>query len=397
MSDHLNIYRKIDTKPQVCNDMHMDNNHESQYQIFKNRLRLLQEYFPAKYSKKFINPCWYDDHQKPYSLPQKKTCATPLSYHLSLAQRVVGEAELSSLRHLYCLPSFFLSGFPKCASSTLYTMIVRHPQISKPRCKENHFWAQFVNQKGTDLGKKVQILHYLRLFSVPVSNIESNPRTITLDASVSYHIWNTESDYCVLPNLLMRVLPEAKFIVIMRNPSERVFSHYWYYSVRRKSINVAKYSAYAHSSKALKTFQSEVVRVMRRFQLCIDSGYSTFQCVKNKTIDGKDEDINGRVGLQTSMYYYHIAPWLSVFPRERFLFLRSEDLTHDLSRIMSRVWRFLNLYKLSETREVFAGVNEQVTNLSFPVQTKQMLDAFFQPYNNLLANLLSDTKYLWND
>ena len=377
--------------------MHIDDNHERQYQTFKRRLHLLQEYIPVKYSKRFKNPCWYDKHQKPFSIPQKKSCATPLFYDLSLAQHVIKQTKMSSARHLYCLPSFFLSGFPKCASSTLYRMIVKHPRISGPRCKENHFWSQFTSQQGTDLDKKVQILQYLRLFSVPILNIESNPQKITLDASVSCHIWNSESDYCVLPLLLTRVLPEAVFIVIMRNPSERVFSHYWYYSFRRKSQNIAKYSAYVHSSKALRTFHNDVVDVMARFQSCIDCGHSTLHCVKNKTIDGKDKDINGIVGLQTSMYYYHIVPWLNVFPRERFLFLRTEDLTHDRSLTMSKVWRFLDLYELSETKEIFAGVNTKVSNLSLPVHTKEMLDAFFQPYNYLLAHLLSDTNYLWND
>ena len=370
---------------------------DNQYQIFKNRHELLQEYIPANYSVKFTNPCWYDFHQKPYSLPEQKSCATPSFYDPSVAQQVVQQAENSSKRHLYCLPSFFLSGFPKCASSTLYMMIVKHPRISKPRCKENHFWVQFISQQGTDLDKKVQILQYLQIFSVPLSKIESNPRKITLDASVSYHLWNSESDYCVLPTLLRRVLPEAKFIVIMRNPSERVFSHYWYYSVKRSFKNIDRYTEYARSSKALETFHNDVVDVMARFQSCIYEEHSTSYCVRNKNIDGKDEDINGHVGLQTSMYYYHIVPWLNVFPRERFLFLRTEDLTHDMSLTMSKVWRFLSLYDLPETKEAFAGINKQVSDLRLPALTKEMLNAFFQPYNELLASLLSDTRYLWND
>ena len=397
--------RKTDDILHACNEI---KSYKGQYQIFQERLQLLQKYIPTNYSTKFKNPCWYDfyptpnsqDNKEMHKLHQEKfkqvigSCDTPLSYTPSLAKHVVEQAaETSSRKQLHCLPSFLFSGFPKCASTALYTMIIQHPQIAQPRCRENHFWAQFVNQQGTDLDKELQILQYLSYFAPSIDAIKSNHRNIALDGSVTYHIWNSESDYCVLPTLLRRVLPEAKFIVIMRNPSERVFSHYFYY-LRRKYKHAAKYLEYVNSSAALEMFHYSTSDVIMKFQSCIDSGHSTPFCVRSKTIDGKTTDHNGQVGLQTSMYYYHIVPWLNIFPRERFLFLRTEDLAGNRSLTMSKVWNFLKLDNLPETKEVFAKVNKHAM---FPVHTRELLDTFFQPHNELLANLLSDSKYLWKN
>ena len=389
----------------ACNEIR---SYKGQYKIFQKRLQLLQKYIPTNYSSKFRNPCWYDFHPTPnsqdsremYLLHKEKfkqvigSCDTPLSYSPSLAKNVLEQAaEISSKKQLHCLPSFFLSGFPKCASTALYTMIVQHPQIAQPRCRETHFWAQFVSQKGSDLDKELQILQYLSYFSPSIDTIKSNHRNIALDASVTYHIWNSESDYCVLPTLLMRVLPETKFIVIMRNPSDRVFSHYFYY-LRREYASATKYLAYVNSSAALEVFHYHACDVIKRFQSCMDSGHSTSSCVRSKTIDGKTTQRNGHVGLQNSMYYYHIVPWLNIFPRERFLFLRTEDLAHNQSLTMSKVWHFLELEDFSKTKEVFAKVNKHAT---VPLHTRELLDTFFQPHNELLANLLSDSIFLWKD
>ena len=378
----------------------------SQHQVLQKRLRLLQEYIPSHYSAKFVNPCWYDSRKSPSrdndehmkmlwkKAEQKVTCDTPLSYNPSLEKLAIKLAKNSHVNEMYlhCLPSFFVSGFSKCASTTLHRMIIQHPQIAEPKCKENNFWQRFVNQQGTDLDKKMQILQYLNHFSSSISKIESDPQKIAFDASIGYLASGTDSDFCVLPNLLMRVLPRAKFIVIMRNPSRRVLSHYFYY-LRKHFSSQKEYSKYISRKKALDTFHHQTSKVIMRFLSCTDSGHSALSCVKNKTIDDRNTEYY-YVGLQTCMYYYHLLPWLSIWPRERFLFLRTEDLADDFSLTMSKVWHFLNLDDFSETKVVFEKLNGHP---KLPAHTKELLDTFFQPHNELLANLLSDSRYLWKD
>ena len=113
-----------------CKDMHiLDEKVVYKYQqILKNRLNVLQEYipFPANYSEKFDNPRWYDFHQKPTSITFE-CISTAIHYNPLIITRTLNQVEKSSERHLYCLPAYFLIGFLKCATTTLYKMIVRHP------------------------------------------------------------------------------------------------------------------------------------------------------------------------------------------------------------------------------------------------------------------------------
>ena len=373
------------------------------HQTLRSRLHILQEYIPPKFSPRFRNPCWYDYHHIPNSslLQPKDGCSlTPLVYNPSKAHQVLKYTKISGTRKLRCLPAFFLSGFHKCGTSTMYHTLLKHPLVATPTCKESQFWTQFLEEQGRDIDKKMQSLWYFNFFSPSLQTIESNPLSMTFDGSCRYLVWNTASDFCVLPKLLMRVLPEAKFIVMMRNPSKRVFSHYFYFSVKKFSEKVPKtfgnITKYVHSQKALKVFHHNTVDAIAKFQSCVNSGHAIHHCVRNKSIDHQTTlkyYRNGCVGLQYSMYYYHIVPWLSFIPRERFLFLRTEDLATNSSLTMSDVWHFLNLDELPATIEVF-NINKKG---KFPPQTKKLLDDFFQPYNQLLAHLLQDTRFLWND
>ena len=378
----------------LCIDMYMDGNITSMlYPTLKNRLSILQEYIPENYSTKFKNPCWFGSYQ----LPSSPLIQTPISKCLFpelndtlRARQILKQVKTSDTQHMYCLPALFVPGFPKCATTTLHRMIIKHPLVAQIRCKECRFWSEFVSQEGTQLGKRIQPLWYLQLFSQSKHTIESNPLSITLDATPLY-MQSLLKNFCILPLLLKRVIPEAKFIVIMRNPTKRYISHYWMFIVGnlRKIYEESNIRQYVHSKKANEVFHNYTVDAIMQFQLCVDEN-SDFSCIMK-------EGCKNNICLQYSLYYYHIAPWLKVMPRERFLFLRTEDLVHDPSLTMSNVWHFLHLHDLPMTELMFYNGNSAAKNLKVPLETKQLLDKFYQPYNQLLARLLADTKYLWND
>ena len=129
------------------------------FKILKKRLHIMQEYIPANYSGNFRNPCWYDFHQTftNAQIPTSRLCTYPL---LAWLKHVQAEQVLKSFgeSHLYCLPAFFLSAFPKCATSTLHAMITQHPMVATNRCKENWFWNRFINEKGRDHVKQIHPL-----------------------------------------------------------------------------------------------------------------------------------------------------------------------------------------------------------------------------------------------
>ena len=387
---NLDLDREIEKDLNLCNEMYMDDNATRQYhQTLKHSLDILQEHIPANYSANFRNPCWYDFHQIPSNLLNlSRPCVFPASVDPSQAKRALQQVKSSSERQLHCLPAFFLSGFPKCGTTSLDAMIRQHPQVARSRCKECGFWSRLVSEHNIESHTRILVLWYLSLFSQSAQKIESSQQSITWDASITYNLY-LSNDYCVLPVLLKRVLPEAKFVLIMRNPTERYSSHYWFITVRQRFTNRTEFIQYGHTKKALESFQNDTVHVIKQFQSCVDSVNSIMSCVLDTA--------SILSGLQQGLYYYHTAPWLRIIPRERFLFLRTEDLAHDPSLTMSKVWHFLNLDNLPETKSVFINEGPVNKNVAVPPQIKKLINEFYQPYNQLLAHLLSDTRYLWND
>ena len=253
-------------------------------------------------------------------------------------------------------PAFFLSGFPKCGTSSLYMTIIQHPQVAKSRSKECRFWSTFVSAHRVDSHIRTFVLWYLSLFSQSTQTIESNRPSMTFGASVTYNQY-LSNEYCVLPVLLKRVLPEAKFVLIMRNPSERYSSHYWFITVRQKFTNRTDFVQYGHTKEALEIFQSDTAHAIEQFQSCVDSAKSITYCILDVAF--------ALSGLQQGLHYYHIVSWLKIIPRERFLFLRTEDLAHDPSLTMSKMWHFLSLDSLPKMRREYRNrgpVNKDITN-----------------------------------
>ena len=383
----LNLDKEIEKDLNICYEMYMNSDTESQFhQTLKHRLDILQEYIPAHYSTKFKNPCWYDFLQIPTNLlNQPDKCLFPVSIDPSQEGPALEQLKTSSKRYLHCLPAFFLSGFPRCASTALYRMIIEHPLVAHTGCKACGFWSRIVSQLSSDNYKRIYSLWYFNLFSQSMQANESNRLSITFDAS-PYNQYLSD-DYCVLPVLLKRVLPEAKFILIMRNPSERYFSHYWFITIKARFVFGTEFIQYVHTKEALETFHDDTVDAIKQFLSCVDNENSITYCVIH-------EKAIIYAGLQHSLYYYHIVLWLKIIPRERFLFLQSEDLACHPSLTMSTVWHFLNLDDFQNSG-VVDNIDPVIQGIAIPPQTRELLDEFFQPYNQLLAHLLADTRFLW--
>ena len=50
--------------------------------------------------------------------------------------------------------------------------------------------------------------------------------------------------------------------------------------------------------------------------------------------------------LRTNFYYLYLLPWLQVFPRENFLFIRTEDMKKDTVKTLQETFQFLGMSPL---------------------------------------------------
>lgn len=109
-------------------------------------------------------------------------------------------------------PNLFLVGVLKGGTSTLWAYLDQHPDIFMSSVKEPHFFTTADPSQTTAPVKDER--DYLNLFAAAAH------QTIRGEASASYF-----TDLAS-PPAIKRANPEAKILVILRDPVERAYSHY---------------------------------------------------------------------------------------------------------------------------------------------------------------------------
>lgn len=113
-------------------------------------------------------------------------------------------------------PNFFLVGAAKAGTTSLYEYLSQCPDIFFPRIKEPHFFTGVrpADERKFYIDAVTKRDQYLRLFR------KAGKYAVIGDASPSY-LWHPEA-----PRRIHDVAPDARIVIILRDPIERAYSHY---------------------------------------------------------------------------------------------------------------------------------------------------------------------------
>lgn len=100
-------------------------------------------------------------------------------------------------------PKFICLGVQKSATTWLYSQFCKHPQFKMPKTKELRFFDPFTSEYSFE--------DYLSFFDT---------NKICGDMTPEYFTSKTN------PKLFKELFPNTKLFVILRDPTERAFSHY---------------------------------------------------------------------------------------------------------------------------------------------------------------------------
>jgi hypothetical protein len=344
-----------------------------------------------------------------------------------------------------CLPKIFLAGFPKCGSSFLWCFMNRviHQSESVQAEKEPHFWIDAAAFKHFKEPSAPDFSNYVLNFAKGISQIEkdnncANDNVSLMDGSPNLMFnWprfnkvdNDLANYCLIPATLPHFLPSAKFIVIVRNPVKMLYSAFWF-SCTTYGIRLSPHV----QLKGPTLFHHRIEEKLAMFHDCMrdkndpaisdecslnDTSYASCitqrlflldECVHRIyfNIFGSDLPKCGRSRVAMGIYFAHIRKWLSVVPKERFLFLTLEELIANPVQTATSISRFLgfkqsaaDIQKGVELANSACSENSQDSihyktspNLQMRNDTRHMLESFYRPFNTLLADLLQDRKFLW--
>ncbi|XP_039198656.1 bifunctional heparan sulfate N-deacetylase/N-sulfotransferase 3 isoform X2 [Crotalus tigris] len=203
------------------------------------------------------------------------------------------------------LPKFLVIGPQKTGTTALYLFLIMHPSIiSNSPSPKTFEEVQFFNRNNYHRG----IDWYMEFFPTP-SNVTTD---FLFEKSANY--FHSEE----APRRAASLIPKAKIITILIDPSDRAYS--WYQHQRfHKDPAALKFSFYQvitaghHASPELKILQKK----------CLIPGW----------------------------FAIHIERWLTYFPSYQLLIIDGQQLRNDPAIVMEEVQRFLGVtphYNYSE-------------------------------------------------
>ena len=232
------------------------------------------------------------------------------------------------------LPDYLVVGECKCGTSSAYHYLTQHPQILETYgngiddylgTKELRFFDRYYS-KGLDW--------YASRFPDTANNeIVGECASVYFGRMVS--LYRIQKD-----------LPDARFIVLLRNPIDRLYSHFW------------------HKHKWIPGWKDK---------------YSSFE----DFIDSAHEEDNYLI--EKGIYVNPLARWLRYFGEDKVLVVQSEEFFSRSQDICDEIFQYLGVESFA--LEDFKKLNS-TSKSSMKEETRDMLREFYAPYNKILYRLL---------
>jgi len=259
----------------------------------------------------------------------------------------------------HLLPDFLVIGAAKCGTTSLFDWICEHPLIARPtsdgQLRKEILFFDYKFRLGEDWYRT----HFPLQAARGEFEREHGRPFLTGEATASYL-----TGYWVAGRVA-RLLPDVKLIVTLRNPVDRAYSAF--HMSRRERL------------EECESFESAIA--LEADRLAPDNARTRADPDYNPPLP---PPLGYWSYLQRSRYADHVERWLEVLPRDRFLFLKFEDLAAEPQRTLEQVYDFLGLpvHRHSTFRKLNAGSYAPIR-----AETHAHLVDYFRPYNERLREL----------
>ncbi len=253
---------------------------------------------------------------------------------------------------LRLLPDFIIIGAQRCGTTTLYHSLVQHPQIAPALGKEVHYFdLEFAKGVGWYRSNFITSLH--RLYVEQVYR-----RSLLVGEASPYYIFHPH-----VPKRVAQLLPTAKLILILRDPVDRAYSHY--------------YNEVRWGFETALSFEEAIDLEEERLHGEID------KMLANEHYYSYNH--HHYTYLTRGIYVDQLERWLKFFPREQIMIINSEDFNRNTQVVFKQVLDFLNLpaWDLPEYKNY-----NQANNPKIAPETKVRLLDYFAPHNRRLTQYI---------
>jgi len=245
------------------------------------------------------------------------------------------------MRQPRALPGAVILGAQKSGTSSLHNYLVQQPGVIEPLRKEVHYFDVNFGR-----GESWYRANFGRLGETGL-NIDSSP----------YYLFHP-----AVPTRMRALLPDAKLIVLLRDPVRRAYSHYWH--------------------------ERDKGREKLEFEAAIAAEAGRLGDAQQRLADGTLERSFAHQHfsyLARGRYAEQLEAWFSVFPRGQFLILKFEDLAREPLAALNETLHFLGL-PFAAAVDLEARNTRQYPPMADAVAAQ--LRDHFEPHNRRLEALL---------
>lgn len=249
------------------------------------------------------------------------------------------------------LPDFIIIGAQRCGTTSLFNYLSHHPDIYPSTPKEVHFFSNHY-RKGV-----IWYRSHFPLASNKRHVIRSKGRSFMAAEATPYYLSHPHA-----PRRIFEVLPESRFIVLLRNPVDRAYSHYQY-EVKMGFETLSFEQALVKEAERLS---NEVER------MAADEDYRSFNHQHYSY-------------LSRGIYVDQLSEWVKYIQLDLMLILKSEDFYEEPENALRQVTQFLGLPDLE--LDEYKKYNYAIYHQMEPETRKKLID-YFEPHNQRLSDFL---------
>lgn len=243
-------------------------------------------------------------------------------------------------RAVRALPDFLIIGAQKAGTTSLFVYLCAHPDVLAPVEKEVHFfdqhWANGVPWYRGHFPTAVELAARRR-----------GGRTALTGEATPYYLFHPHA-----PERAARTVPDARLIVMLRNPVDRAYSQYHH----RRRLGLEHLSFEDAMAAEPERLAADTERLLA---------------------DPDHDAVHHREHsyLSRGRYAPQLEAWLERFPRDRLHVIRTEDFDRDPAAVYAEAIAFLGLPRWAPERfERF--INEGSYEPMDPSTRERLIESF---------------------
>lgn len=205
-------------------------------------------------------------------------------------------------------PNFFILGAAKCGTTLLYDLLNQHPDVCMSTSKEPLFF-----EAEYDKGLEYYWKKYFSNWKGETAVGEARHRNI------------------YLPYIAKRIkenVPDPRLIIILRNPVDRAYSHWWHW-----------YSFTLENA----SFEDAIYEDMKRIEKGINFENDNGPSIWAKHLDFEYGRNEYRTYIDSGYYSRQIRRYWKQFEVNQIKIIFLEDISRNLQSILSELWEFLGV------------------------------------------------------